>query len=269
MSHTTSLAMRWSDLDVQNHVNNVTYAEYLQEARVALLLEVGCRDMLDEGVVVVRHQVEYLRPIALSEEPVVVTSSITGLGASQFTYVHAILHEGQLCARARTICCPVSAQGTPRRLTAAQRDALARFVEPVEDMPALPWRGVGATPHLRPLSVRWSDQDWYRHVNNVRHLDFFQEARIRMVTPEPGLVWFIARHDVDYLDTMAFQQEPYEVASAVVSIGRTSMTLAGEIRRGGGEVVARSSCVVVCADAAGVPTPVPDSVREQMAPFAV
>ncbi|MBA2573322.1 MAG: hypothetical protein H0V02_00840 [Nocardioidaceae bacterium] len=32
--HVFSLKPRWSDLDAYNHVNNVTWLEYLQEARV-------------------------------------------------------------------------------------------------------------------------------------------------------------------------------------------------------------------------------------------
>ena len=48
------------------HVNNVTYVDYLQEARVDMLRmhapATGRRE-LAEGVVVVRHEVEFVAPL--------------------------------------------------------------------------------------------------------------------------------------------------------------------------------------------------------------
>ena len=52
-------------MDAQGHVNNAAYVDYLQEARVDFLLSGSpvLHEMLDTGVVVASHQVEYLRPI--------------------------------------------------------------------------------------------------------------------------------------------------------------------------------------------------------------
>lgn len=41
--HTTELDVRWGDLDAFNHVNNATYLDYIQEARLRWLVT------LDEG----------------------------------------------------------------------------------------------------------------------------------------------------------------------------------------------------------------------------
>ena len=57
--------MRWGDMDAQAHVNNAAFVDYLQEARVDFLLTGPpvMHDLLDTGVLVVQHQIEYLRPV--------------------------------------------------------------------------------------------------------------------------------------------------------------------------------------------------------------
>ena len=58
--------MRWADLDMLGHVNNVVYLDYLQEARVDML-RVHQRNhagsALTEGTVVVRHEVTCRLPL--------------------------------------------------------------------------------------------------------------------------------------------------------------------------------------------------------------
>src|SRR4029453_9681600 len=61
------MLVRWSDIDSYDHVNNVRYFDYFQEARIAFLA--GILDTVAEGYfdaypVVLAHQsVNYLRPI--------------------------------------------------------------------------------------------------------------------------------------------------------------------------------------------------------------
>ncbi|HSS68360.1 MAG TPA: thioesterase family protein [Nocardioidaceae bacterium] len=55
--HVFHLKPRWSDLDAYAHVNNVTWLEYLQEARVDMLFvhaPAQGAEGLAEGVLVVR-----------------------------------------------------------------------------------------------------------------------------------------------------------------------------------------------------------------------
>ena len=63
--HRYRCPLRWGDMDAQGHVNNAAYVDYLQEARVDFLLSGSpvLHEMLNTGVVVLSHQVEYLRPI--------------------------------------------------------------------------------------------------------------------------------------------------------------------------------------------------------------
>ena len=63
--HVYECPMRWADLDMLGHVNNVVYVDYLQEARVDMLRTHARREAgeLTEGVVVVRHEVTYKAPL--------------------------------------------------------------------------------------------------------------------------------------------------------------------------------------------------------------
>ena len=69
MRHVYECPMRWADMDLQGHVNNVVYVDYLQEARVDLL-RVHARDGLAEALVVVRHEVHYRAPLTFRFRPV-------------------------------------------------------------------------------------------------------------------------------------------------------------------------------------------------------
>src|SRR5688500_8236948 len=88
--------MRWADLDMLGHVNNVVYVGYLQEARVDMLRTHGARqhshaaEDLAEGVVVVRHEVTYLRPLTFSFRPVSIECWVTEVRAASFTMAYEI-----------------------------------------------------------------------------------------------------------------------------------------------------------------------------------
>jgi acyl-CoA thioester hydrolase len=129
-------------MDSLGHVNNVTYVDYLQEARVDMLRvhapAQGGED-LAEGVVVVRHEVEFVRPLLFRFEPVRIESWVTELRAATFTMAYEILDvasdgERRVYTRARSVLTPfVFAQERPRRISAEEREVLSRFLEPAAD----------------------------------------------------------------------------------------------------------------------------------------
>jgi acyl-CoA thioester hydrolase len=77
--------VRFSDVDVYGHVNNVKYFEYFQEARLAFLAgpDGGFRDPR-ATLVIARIDVDYRRPVLFRPEPYVVESWITRVGTSSF-----------------------------------------------------------------------------------------------------------------------------------------------------------------------------------------
>lgn len=252
--------MRWADLDLLGHVNNVVYVDYLQEARVDMLRTHGPAARtgeLAEGVVVVRHEVSYLAPLSFGFEPVTIESWITQIRAASFTVAYELFHERdgvrQVYARATTVLTPyVFATESPRRLTEVERESLAEFLEPAERAPRSPMPRSRPSVALHyPVRVRFSDVDVYGHVNNVKYFEYFQEARVAMTSqlwqgmPRASIV--IAQTDVDYLRPVLFRPEAYDAWSWVSRVGTRSATVDSLICDGD-DVLARARVTIVFFD---------------------
>ncbi len=245
--------MRWGDLDAQGHVNNAAYVDYLQEARVHFLLDGPpvTQHLLDSGVLVVSHQVEYLRPITFGGRTLAIAVWVDGIGGSRFWIGYDVFDGNDLAARARTALVPFDlSAGVLRRLTWEEREFFTGHLAPAEPLRPLPRVQPGGNGHRYPLTVRWSDLDSYGHVNNVKFYDYIQEARIALVDETvhwtPETVWMVARQDVDYLAPLDFRTEPYEVSTLVTAIGTRSFTVAASILDpGSGTVYAAARTIVV------------------------
>jgi len=132
--HVIDLKPRWSDMDAYGHVNNVTWLEYLQEARVDMFFVHAPQrgtDKLAEGVVVARAEIDYKRPLVFRPDPVRIEMWVSRVGASAFTVDYEVLDEHPdgsrtVYARAATVLVPVTlGDGEPRRLTEQERGVLA------------------------------------------------------------------------------------------------------------------------------------------------
>jgi acyl-CoA thioester hydrolase len=130
-------------MDSLGHVNNVVYVDYLQESRVDMLrvhAPAQGGEQLAEGVVVVRHEVEFVSPLVFRFEPVRIESWVTQIRAASFTMAYEVLDERpdgrrRVYARARTLLTPyVFAQERPRRISQAEREVLEQFLEPVVEV---------------------------------------------------------------------------------------------------------------------------------------
>jgi acyl-CoA thioester hydrolase len=275
--------MRWADLDLLGHVNNVVYVDYLQEARVDMLrthAPDSRADDLAEGVVVVRHEVSYRAPLTFRFRPVSIETWVTEIRAASFTMAYEIFDEDEsgerrTYATARTVLTPyVFSSESPRRLRPEEKAALERFLEP--DGPE--GRSARLAGEVRrrdeghfPVHVRFSDVDVYGHVNNVKYFEFFQEARIQMFdrlgrdSQRPGegsLV--VAQTDVDYRVPILFREEPYDSWTWVSHVGRTSFVVESAICDGE-TVLSRSRVVGVFWDpGAERPAEPPEHVREAL-----
>lgn len=262
MRHVYECPLRWADMDMLGHVNNVTYVDYLQEARIDMFaVHAGFTGVaeLAEGVVVVKHEVDFVRPLVFRNAPVRIDLWITQVRAASFTMAYEIYDEVQtdsgiertVFLRASSVLAPyVFANEAPRRLSATEREVLQRFFEPATAR--RPVEAAGAVRHVQPIKVRFSDVDVYRHVNNVKYFEFFQEARIHYLTDlyqegDSLARHVVARTDVEYLAPILFRLEPYDVHSWVSSVGNRSFTIASEIRDGE-RALARAQVVMVTFD---------------------
>jgi len=127
MRFTYHCPLRWSDLDAYGHVNNARFLTLYEEARVAMMF-VGAREAglhsFEEGIVVARHEVDYLRPVDYGD-PVRIELWVSELRPSRFTVAYE-LYDGELLAsRARSVLVPYDMdKQRPRRLSAPEHDFL-------------------------------------------------------------------------------------------------------------------------------------------------
>lgn len=106
--------------------------------------------------------------------------------------------------------------------------------------------------HVYQATLRWSDMDAYRHVNNVQYLRYLEEARVDMMftlgqregakTLAEGVV--IARHEIDYRHPLVWRPEPVRIETWVTEIRAARFRLAYELLDDD-HVYARASSVLV------------------------
>ena len=97
------VAKRFKDLDPYDHVSNATFLDYVMEARVRVYRALGMYDRGAVGQVVVRQEINYLRPIRFSIEPLMTRTWFSHIGTSSFTMETQLIDEGQLAADAKSV----------------------------------------------------------------------------------------------------------------------------------------------------------------------
>jgi acyl-CoA thioester hydrolase len=133
--HTYLCPMRWSDMDAYQHVNNVVFLRYLEEARVDLLLNAAGekgRAMLDTGVLVARHEIDYKAPLVFRSAPVPIELWTERIDNGSFTVGYEVVDDDEsgrtVYAVARTVLVPFdNAAGHTRRVSADDKEWLERF----------------------------------------------------------------------------------------------------------------------------------------------
>jgi acyl-CoA thioester hydrolase len=101
-TYETSFTPRYSDIDVNGHVNQAKYLSYLEQARVGYWDEVvGIRH--DRAPVAIVHQeIDYRAPITLDHE-VTVRQRIAGMGTSSFDIEYEVLADDAVAAKADVV----------------------------------------------------------------------------------------------------------------------------------------------------------------------
>lgn len=116
------------DLDERDHVNNVVYLQWVQDAAAAHWAHLASDETRQQiAWVALRHEIDYLKPAVLDDEIVIRTwvGLAEGLSFERFTEV-VRRADGRVLARARTLWCPVDARtGRPQRLSADVRQLVS------------------------------------------------------------------------------------------------------------------------------------------------
>lgn len=131
MKHVYECSVRFDDLDAFGHVNNVTFAEYLQEARVDFAQRnLAYSATPHEGSVVVHQSIDYLAPVPFRVEPLQVQVWVTKIGTSSFDLAYEVADASTLFARATGVLVAFDVGASrPRSVTPDERAVLERFLE--------------------------------------------------------------------------------------------------------------------------------------------
>jgi acyl-CoA thioester hydrolase len=142
-SFRTLVPMRWSDMDIYRHINNVQIVRLLEEARVSAFTawdEPGERPVLESGVLVARTEIEYLRQLDFRIEPIAIDVWVTKLAGASFDLAYEVREpddDSPPYARAESTLVMFDLHaGRPRRLN------------PVEVQRLRHWSG-------DPIPMRW------------------------------------------------------------------------------------------------------------------
>jgi len=130
--HTYECRVRFSDVDVYGHVNNVKYFEYYQEARIVFLTSLG-RGAADERfhVVLASVDVDYKRPILFRTEPYTIESRVTRVGGSSFGLAAEIKDGETVLSRAEAVLVTFDTDSQRSRpLSDVERDLLTASLDP-------------------------------------------------------------------------------------------------------------------------------------------
>jgi acyl-CoA thioester hydrolase len=235
-------------MDLLGHVNNVTYLDYVTEAREALFAGHPVA-----RAPVVRYHVEFRKPLVFRRRPVLVDTWVTDTtdgGVTLASEVYDVSESSPDDPSQRT---------TYLRATSVLSHALSEEEHRIAEAttgPTQEWRPLA--DDARPagddycLTVRRSDLGEDGNARAGVFLEYAQEARIRylMSLHTRGESWshhVVARTDVDYLAPMPYRQQPYSVNSWVSHLGSRSFTIRSEVRDGG-RVLAQVAVVMVAFD---------------------
>lgn len=129
--------LRWTDQDSYRHINHARTVTLLEEARIVLLFDAAVAEGVNgfsDGLLVAGLNVDYRRQVPYRPLPLRVAMWVDELRAASFR-IHYQMHDGPgaddpVAATAWTRMAMVDMDANrPRRLTAPQREFLARWRE--------------------------------------------------------------------------------------------------------------------------------------------
>jgi acyl-CoA thioester hydrolase len=103
----TPIAIRFSDIDNVGHVNNAIYLTYFEVARINYWREIINWNLNENGIIVGRSEVNYLKQITLDDQ-IFCYVRTTRIGNSSFDVMHVIVkltpHGEEICTTGKTVC---------------------------------------------------------------------------------------------------------------------------------------------------------------------
>lgn len=208
-----SVQLRWADLDTLNHVNNVRYVDFALEATGQLITDGVVPGDMD----ITRIEVDFLRPLMLSLNPIRISSAVADGRVLQKIYV-----DDEVFAKVAT------------------------------DFGSLTMRF--AKPRSGPVyagQVRRADLDGSGHITPAKVFELFQESRIlhfaRLLDRHAAGNFVVAKLTVDYHRPIGWRPEPWLISSWISRVGNSSMEISSHIADGD-ELFATCEAILVGFD---------------------
>ena len=123
------IQVRFADLDVMGHVNNSVYLSYFEMTRVHYFKQlVGANwDWRKEGVLLVRNEIDYLKPILLNDEPQVYMS-LDKIGDKSISLLYEIKVNKEIYTKGKSILvCFNAVEGKTILVPKAMAEALEKL----------------------------------------------------------------------------------------------------------------------------------------------
>ena len=119
------IQVRWRDLDAFGHVNNATFASYLEMARTVVWTELfGGREALAIPFFVKKLEIDYKKQIGLDGD-VRVWLRVGEIRGASFVFEYLVEAGGEVAAEAMTLlACVDNRTGRPARIDADVRTTL-------------------------------------------------------------------------------------------------------------------------------------------------
>jgi acyl-CoA thioester hydrolase len=117
--------VRFRDLDPMGHVNNAVFLTYIEQARAALLAEVGAATGLEDmNMIVARVEIDFRAPVRFGQE-VEIYAHASRFGTKSFDLDYELRVDGELVAEAKSVQVAYDyARREPVPLPAAWREKL-------------------------------------------------------------------------------------------------------------------------------------------------
>jgi acyl-CoA thioester hydrolase len=126
-SHRIDIQVRFGDTDALGHVNNASFAAYVETSRLDFL---QCLGKSVRSLILASLYIDYRRQVTFGET-VYVETFVQRVGTSSVTLVQTVFADGERAADVRSVVVYFDyANGKSRELTDEMRHALAPFVMP-------------------------------------------------------------------------------------------------------------------------------------------
>ena len=119
------IQVRWRDLDAFSHVNNATFASYLEMARTKVFQDFfGGREAMEVPFFITRLEIKYRRAVKLYDD-VHVGVRVGWIKGASFTFEYRVEVNGETAADAvTTLACVDNTTGRAVRMAPALRETL-------------------------------------------------------------------------------------------------------------------------------------------------